>query len=193
MLKVLVTGAYSTGKTGLVNSIGPALQAHGLQVDILPDTARTCPFPLNKEQTGAASLWLIGTQISREIERSAAVPDILICDRGVPDVLAHDLEAYRSGRGSGLELLKPFLAEWTRTYDLLLLSRVDRGIPVEPDGLRVEDPEYRDLLDGLAAEVLLGVAGVLELPPGPEDRLVYAREAILARLSKSSVRIAPET
>ncbi|MFC5396837.1 ATP-binding protein [Bosea vestrisii] len=183
MLKVIITGAYSTGKTSLANRLQADLLLKGRSVAFVSDTARTCPLPLNKNQTDETSLWLIATQVSREIVEQAGNAELLICDRGVPDILAHNEDMRSTSISSRVTLLKPFLADWLKTYDVILLSRVDSAIPIEPDGLRVIDPAYRENLDRLAVRVLTSIPNVYELPFGDKERLAYAREVVERRFS----------
>ena len=182
MLKVLVTGAFSTGKTTLVGELGAELCRTGLKVGQIEDVARTCPFPLNRDQTWHASLWLLTTQLVKEIESEIHGHDVTICDRGIPDILAHDLETEEDG-SEWVGPLDPFLSKWLSTYDLILLSRVDETVPIIPDDLRTPDPEYRTRLDGLAAQVLDGRKQVFTLPSQSPDRLAYAFDAVVRSLS----------
>ncbi len=181
MLKVIITGAYSTGKTGLVDALCSDLRSIGRTVARVPDVARNCPVPLNTDQNADATLWLITTQVAREIEASLGKEDVMLCDRGLPDVLAHDLDVKGTG-GDWVRPLQPFLDLWLPTYDLLLFARVDERVPVAGDGLRVEDPVYRSRLDRCAESVLAGRPGVLELPHGASERLSYARDAVMRSL-----------
>lgn len=176
MLKVIVTGAYSTGKSTLVDALAMALLASGRTVAKVPDVARGSPVPLNAAQNADASLWLIATQVAREVEAAQGPEEVMLCDRGVPDVLAHDLDLAASG--GWVAPLRPFLDRWLSSYDLLLFARIDERIPIAADGLRVEDPAYRTRLDRCAAAVLDGRQGVSELPLGSAERLAYAIEAI---------------
>jgi nicotinamide riboside kinase len=183
VLKVIVTGAFSTGKTSLVDALSSDLVNRGLTVATLPDVARDCPVPLNADQTEDATLWLLATQIAREIEAALGAEMVMLCDRGVPDVLAHQFDLGSSGKAGWGDLLNPFLDSWLSTYDLILFSRVDERIPIASDGLRVEDSAYRTWLDQLADRVLFGRANVEELPSESTQRLGYAREAIVRSLS----------
>ena len=106
----------------------------------------------------------------------------MLCDRGVPDILAHHLKVEAKARGSRVSLLRLFLQEWLGSYDLLLFSRIEPSLPIVPDGLRVEDPAYRIELDESAAKVLEGLERVIELPGGRTERAVYAFDAVICRL-----------
>ena len=177
-VKVIVTGAYSTGKTTLSVDLHNTLIDRGMSCRLLPDISRSCPLPLNTEQADDTSLWLIGSQIASEIEAVAEAPDIVLCDRGIPDILAHQQDvALRRSDGS-VALLRQFLDHWLSTYTLFLFSRVDEAVPIEPDGLRNTDPNYRSLLDRFAADVLKGSTNVVTLPFDPHARLDVALQAI---------------
>jgi nicotinamide riboside kinase len=183
MLKVLITGAYSTGKTTLLEALLADLRASGLEVATVPDVARGCPVPLNAAQTEDATLWLLTTQVSREIQAGLGPEAVILCDRGVPDVLAHHLDLADKQEGL-VAALNPFLSSWLLTYDLILYSRVDEGVPILPDGVRTVDAAYRSRLAACAEKVVAHIEGVQVLPFGDLERLTYAREAVLRSLER---------
>lgn len=185
MIKVIVTGAYSTGKSGMVGALASTLRKDGLSVIQVQDVARSCPLPLNEAQVEATTLWLLTTQVSREIEASSQVAQIMLCDRGVPDILAHDRERDQSVNMPLADEIRPFAEKWIDTYDVVLLSRVDQSIPIEPDGLRSCDDAYRTRLDARAAEVLDRRPDTITLAYCPLERLRQAREAISVSLATS--------
>ncbi len=178
MRKVIVTGAFSTGKTTLVAALEENLERAGVAVTHLIDLARECPLPLNEMQNDEASLWLLTTQISREIEASQRTEDVLLCDRGVPDIFAHLLDHSGSHGADWLETIVPFVNKWITTYDVVLFSRVDEMIAIVPDGLRSEDAAYRTRLDKRAIEALSLRSNVIELDNAFKVRLAQALEAI---------------
>jgi len=73
-------------------------------VNVLPDVARESPAPLNENQTDEASIWLASVQISREIAAGFRESDVLLCDRGVPDILAHHQDVEEGRRGGRVAL-----------------------------------------------------------------------------------------
>lgn len=183
MLKVIVTGAFSTGKTKLLAALEAELIGAGLTVVNLPDVARECPLPLNEIQTDEASLWLLTTQISKEIVTSQGFEHVLLCDRGVPDIFAHQLDHSENDRAAWLEPIAPFAEKWISTYDIILLSRVDEAVPIAPDGLRSEDAAYRTRLDRRATEALASRPDIIELDNSFPVRLAQARDAIIGSLA----------
>ncbi|WP_257541853.1 ATP-binding protein [Sphingobium sp. CFD-1] len=185
MLKVIVTGAFSTGKSSLVEALALELTDIGLAVVRIPDVARTCRLPLNEAQTDATSLWLLTTQVAREIEAQAGPELVMLCDRGVPDILAHHRDNRPAAHGRWLEAMGAFPKKWIATYDVVLFSRIDDNKSIAADGLRSEDPAYRKRLDGHAAEILAHRAGIVTLAHDFSERLRQAREAIALALSRS--------
>lgn len=181
--KVIVTGAYCTGKTTHAQDLQVALADRGHSCVLLPDVARQCPLPLNADQTEATSLWLFGNQVAAEIGAHFARPDFVLCDRGIPDIMTHhaDLEARCTDGPVGL--LLPFFDYWLSTYDLILFSRVDETLLIEADGIRDTDASYRTRLDSLAAASLTGRSNVVLLPSRRGERLEVSLQAI-SRLSR---------
>jgi energy-coupling factor transporter ATP-binding protein EcfA2 len=185
LLKVLVTGPFSTGKSTLVDSLAAMLRPR-YSVALVPDVARQCPFAINRHQEEEGTLWLLTKQVSAELENSLQRPDVLLCDRGVPDICAH-LEEART-RGAALaraDLLKPFLIEWCRTYELVLVSRVDSGIPVLDDHVRELDQGFRAEMEAFSDLVLAQFApNAKKLPQSPDEPLAIALTLIESRLDR---------
>jgi len=190
MLKVLITGAFSTGKTELINDLTLQLRGEGVSVAVTPDVGRNCPMPLNSDQTVESTIWLLTTQVSCEILALGGSAQVLLCDRGVPDVLAHHLDIAKAGRDpeEWIEALAPFLKRWLATYDLILFSQIDETIPIAVDGLRDVDEEYRSRLELLARTVLKGEPAVEVLPFGRLERSIYSSQSVRRLLARSQVR-----
>lgn len=182
-LKVLVTGPFSTGKSTVVAGLADGLTAGRIGVAVLPDAARNCPLPLNERQTEEASLWLIATQIANEIEACSRELEVVLCDRGIPDIVAHHEEAGGLKPSVHFAAIVPFLIEWCGTYDLILASTIDDSLPVVGDGLRVVSEEYRRKLGQRSEQVLTRVGNVLTMPLGQTERVRYALAVIADRLN----------
>lgn len=184
MIKVLITGAFSTGKTTLTKKLQRKLLERGLRVDLTPEVARLCPFPLNRAQGREATIWLLTRQISLELEGAIQEPDILLCDRGIPDIIAHYMEVVqRLGPVSEIERLLPFFSDWSKNYEVILISEIDHRIPPKADRIREENPEFRSQMEEFSkcALLLMGLSGS-RLPFGSAPRLAYALEEVTARL-----------
>jgi hypothetical protein len=149
-----VTGAFSTGKSSLVESLASSLPKR-YSVVVVPDVARQCLFALNRAQGEEGTLWLLTKQVSNELEMSLQQPDLLLCDRGIPDIMAH-LEEARTRGAAGVrpDLLRSFLIEWCRTYKLVFVSKIDPHIPTIRDPVRVLDLRFRAEMEAFSDTVL---------------------------------------
>jgi predicted ATPase len=144
MRKILVTGAHSTGKTTLIGAITNDLTKRGLRIAAVSDVARNCPFPIGLSQRENGTMWLLHQQLAAEIGAEATQPDYIVCDRGIPDILAHwsDIRI-REPVSYFVDQLKPYMKLWAQTYTLVFRSQIDPQHDLAADGLRETDPTYR--------------------------------------------------
>ena len=184
--KILVTGAFSTGKTTLLAETTRALTTQRFKVHLVNDVARNCPYPLNRQQTLPVSIWLLAEQV-----RCEAAPliegnyDVLLCDRGVPDIVSHTLALSEKTTNARLNsIFMDFARIWSRTYDWVLWSKRDPSLPIGEDGLRVNDSHYQELME----RSLLNALDLLNLnfdtlPPGQQERctLLTSRLTLFAK------------
>lgn len=183
-MKVLITGAYSSGKTSLVHQLSssPRLRSKFPSGIVLrDDPSRDCPLPLNRQQTIYTSLWLAGRVISEEsrLTHGRAPEFLMLCDRGMPDFLSHT-----PYEGPGLttdfeSTLWGLSSEWMLTYSMIFLSRVDHQVPIDPDGLRVCDSSYRAHLEQRLLNCLEKLNHpVITLPHEQTERIRMIESAI---------------
>lgn len=167
---VSVSGAFSTGKTTVIERCGTLARRRGIDLAVIPEVARTVlveGYALDREATVESYLRYIELQL--EAERTSPSAGHLLSDRSLVDLLAY-LEVNE-------ELAVP--AETGRLLHELV--RWEQGffdayclVPIEfeptPDGQRAVDPGYqravdqalRGLLDDLGAEVFEVRGGVEE-------------------------------
>ena len=182
-VKVLVTGAYSTGKSTLSGALQKELlnDCPGNSVALVKGVARESGLNLNLDQTAETTAWLLGAQIERErTVVSNYAHQYVVCDRGVPDILAHNLDAAQRGNGLHDETVIQSSIAWCDTYDIVLLSLIDSAQAVEEDGLRIQDPVYRQRMQGFALQAVKHCKKPIILPGGFEDRVRLSKHAILA-------------
>lgn len=180
-MKVLISGSFSTGKSGFASALARELTDKGVTSMLIPEVARTCPYPLNKAQTIETSMWLTSQQIKVEIEAEHTKPEIVICDRGLPDILSHALTVYNKARDARLfDVMISIMKSWSSTYDLVLWSKIDPEIPILGDSLRLTDDAYRRRLQRMAqiAFALLDLQ-IVELPNSVMERLNAMRGLVL--------------
>jgi hypothetical protein len=135
------------------------------------------------------TLWLLAWQISKEKTAQNLCPKgtVLICDRGIPDILAHNLEA--DARGSSLTDSSALetAQDWCSTYDLSFFSEVDAAIAIEEDGVRVADASYRQKLEEYGRLTSGYLGSCTNLPVDLAERVNLAKKEIKFRMSKSSI------
>lgn len=170
--KILISGAFATGKTVLSRLLVDKLRTSGIRARLLSEIPRRCPYALNKHQTTLASAWLIGEQIRAEVEASIGGIDILVCDRGVPDILSHTTVIRNEEPQVPLSTIIAISKAWCSTYDLVFWVKSHPLLPVEPDDIRVPDKDYQALMEQhiAAAFSLLGLNPIL-LPQNTEERV----------------------
>ncbi len=112
--KIAFIGTHGVGKTILTFSLASHLRKLNYDADVAYENARTSPFPINEATTLEGQMWILATQWKNELEASLR-SSIVVCDRAVVDNYAYMVHA--TGRQ---EYLHPFLAEWLKSYRLLL-------------------------------------------------------------------------
>jgi AAA domain len=153
-----VIGSHGVRKSTAVAGIAAACARLGLRVTTVGEVIRTSRLGHNETATPAAQLWVIATQVTREIESGAEV-DVLVTDRSVVDNYAY----YRRSAGDADPFgIEPLVRGWAAGYVRHL--RLLPDVPLVDDGFRSPAPGFRDeierLLDRIVPELV------------PSDRLV---------------------
>ncbi len=154
--KLAFVGSHGVGKTTLCYGLAARLKAADISLDVVGETARRCPLPINRNTTLAAQGWILHTQIAEEILASARY-EVVICDRSVLDNYVYLLLS-----AGPQPIFKTLVDSWIGTYDLLV------QVPIiaehRPDGLRSTDPAFQDAVDErLIKEVAARDLQVLDL------------------------------
>ena len=188
-MKILITGAFSTGKTSLVNRLASSsqLKEHFSKALVRSDPARVSPLPLHREQTLEASLWLAAKIIGDEsviTQQEADDRALMVCDRGFPDILSHTPFEDSDPLRVESVALKEMARVWSTTYELTFLSEIDHEISVDVDGFRLDDADYRQDLQSR----LIGWLNHFELPYtilpfGLEQRHDFVVESVLSHVA----------
>lgn len=87
---IAFSGTHGTGKTTQAYKLASQLKLKGKSVIVLDEVARECPFPINKESTDITQLWILSTQIRREIKLMGRY-DYVITDRSIFDTIAYSI------------------------------------------------------------------------------------------------------
>lgn len=146
-MKVAFVGAQGSGKTTTIYQLGADLKKEKLDVFILTEVARSCPFKINKGTTRKAQLWILGKLITRE---QSSKGEVLIGDRTLLDVLAY---SYRVDP-EFFESAKPFVKKYMETYDIVFYLPPNDKYLVK-DGFRSVDKEFRDEIDKILKDLIV--------------------------------------
>ena len=136
--KIAFIGSHSVRKTNAVHSFAGAVGRSGRSVEVGREVVRFSPLGLNEGATPEAQLWTITAQIRQELELRTAA-DVLVLDRAVIDNFAYFL---RATGGEDPFDVRPLIANWCGTYDLLVRLKPD--IPLKADGVRSTNERFRN-------------------------------------------------
>jgi len=146
-LKLALIGTHGVGKTTLAYEICALLKKADHNVELVTEVVRRSPFPVNEGTTVEGQLWILHTQIAKELAASSRATH-QICDRSVLDTYCYLVNKF--GRQSQFE---QWLAWWMESYSLLVfVPPMADGIP--PDGFRSENLEFQERIHELIAEML---------------------------------------
>lgn len=138
-IKIGFIGTHGVGKTTTCYDTVASLKKMGYDACISNETARMCPFPINRKSTLASSLWIFAQQLKQELEINT---DILICDRTGLDAMVYS----NINKIEKFKYLSPFIKEHMKTYDLLFYLKPLKNYVIE-DGIRDTNKEYRLRVD----------------------------------------------
>ena len=83
-MKIAFIGTHGVGKTTLCFELAALLKKRDKTVEMVREVARFCPLPINRDTTVAAQSWILHTEIAEELVAEHK-PELLFCDRSVPD------------------------------------------------------------------------------------------------------------
>jgi len=147
--KVAFVGSHGIRKTTAVHAFANTMQRAGRSVEHGREVVRDNPLGINESATGEAQLWVIVSQIQMELQL-APKAEVLVLDRGVMDNYAYYL---RAAGGDPFDL-GPLVAQWSKTYDMVVRLRPD--VDLRSDGIRSTSDEFRDEIEKLLDERLPG-------------------------------------
>ena len=140
-MKIALIGTHGVGKTTLAFEVCAQLKIAGYSVELVTEIARRSPFPVNEGTTLESQLWILHQQIATELEMMSRA-QYVVCDRAVIDNYA-----YLSNKFDRQPYLEPMLAQWMKSYDLLIHVPL-REERITADGFRSENVEFQRTIDG---------------------------------------------
>lgn len=160
-VKIAFIGSHGIRKSTAAHAFTGVMQRAGRSVEMAREVVRDNPLGLNESATPEAQLWVLMSQVRRELELSPKA-ECLVTDRGVMDNFAYYL---RACGGADPYAVEPLVRAWSRTYDLVV--RLVPDIELRPDGVRSTSDEFRDQVEAIlddhlptlvSAERLVGLA-----------------------------------
>jgi hypothetical protein len=166
--KIAFVGSHGIRKTTAAHAFASVVQRAGHSVEYLREVIRDNPLGMNEAATGEAQLWVLVTQIARELELTPKA-DVLVTDRGVTDNYAYYLRACGLVDRFGIE---PLIERWSQTYHLVVRLRPD--IALAPDGIRSTSDAFRGEIEEILDEVLPRLVPTHRLLEVPASAVVGA-------------------
>jgi nicotinamide riboside kinase len=156
--KIAFIGSHGIRKTTAALAFASVVQRAGRSVEFAREVVRDNPLGINEGATAEAQLWVLTSQIRRELELSRKA-ECLVTDRGVMDNFAYYL---RAGGGVDRFDVEPLVRQWSRTYDLVV--RLTPDVEIRADGVRSTNDRFRDEIEAILDARLPGLV--------PRDRLI---------------------
>jgi nicotinamide riboside kinase len=157
--KIAFIGSHGIRKTTAALAFASVMQRAGRSVEFAREVVRDNPLGMNERATGEAQLWVLTSQIRRELELSVRA-ECLVSDRGVMDNFAYYL---RACSGEDRYAVEPLVRAWSRTYDLVV--RLTPDVAVRADGVRSTNDRFRDEVEAILDARLPRLV--------PRDRLIH--------------------
>jgi len=141
--KIAFIGSHGIRKTTAALAFASVIQRAGRSVEFAREVVRDNPLGINEGATSEAQLWVLTSQIRRELELSRKA-ECLVTDRGVMDNFAYYL---RAGDGDDRFDAEPLVRQWSHTYDLVV--RLTPDVEIRADGVRSTSDSFRDEIEAI--------------------------------------------
>ena len=147
--KIAIIGTHGTRKSTLVHLLVGRLKEQGINAGYLSEVASSCPLPINQKTTTEAQLWIMLTQIQREIELENRPYDYVVLDRCILDNYvymqrAYDLMTARTTKdNNSMRIGADLLNGWFPTYDYVFKVDIPGGAGLADDGIRDTSSDFQ--------------------------------------------------
>lgn len=141
MKKIALIGTHGVGKTTTAYGIGYRLKQMRYDTDVLYETPRKCPLPINKKGTVESQKWILGKQLQQESLIDPNI-DFAICDRSLVDIYVYS--SYTNNKFA--KSLLPFVIEHMKTFDYIFYIPI-RDKYFKGDSKRSSDKQYQVEID----------------------------------------------
>lgn len=144
MKKIAVFGTHGSAKTTLVYKLAAYLKMKDKNVTVIHEAARQSPFPINTDVVYQTTLFVVTSQIMKELKAEAEGFEIVISDRTPSDAFIYINHVERDNEYT--QSLEQFSLQWIKQYALLIYLEPSKGFHATDDGIRAKDAHYQDLI-----------------------------------------------
>jgi len=144
MKRIAVFGTHGSAKTTLVYKLAAYFKMKDKNAVVIHETARQSPFPINTDAVYQTTLYVITSQIKKELEAEAEGFEISISDRTPSDAFIYINHLKRGN--SYTRVLEGFCMEWLQEYDVLIYLEPSEGFAPTEDGTRAVDLEFQKII-----------------------------------------------
>ncbi|NGX49698.1 MAG: hypothetical protein K940chlam5_01301 [Candidatus Anoxychlamydiales bacterium] len=141
MKRIAIFGTHGAAKTTLVYKLATYYKMNDKNVTVIHETARQSPFPINMDTVYQTTLFVVATQLQKELQAEAQGFEISISDRALSDAFIY---INHLKRGNALtKSLEDFCFEWLCQYQVLIYLEPTEGYAITQDGIRASGEEYQ--------------------------------------------------
>ena len=144
MKKIAVFGTHGAAKTTLVYKLAAYYKMLDKNAIVIHETARQSPFPINTDAVYQTTLFVVTSQIKKELEAEAQGFDIAISDRTPSDAFVYINHLERDNLYT--RSLETFCMEWIKKFHALIYLEPSEGYAISEDGTRATDENYQKLI-----------------------------------------------
>ncbi len=141
MKRIAVFGTHSAAKTTLIYLLASYFKMKDKNVTVIHETARQSPFPINTDVVYQTTLFVVASQLKKELEAEAQGFEIAISDRTPSDAFIYLNHLERDN--SLTHSLEEFCLEWVQKYNVLIYLEPTEGYIPTNDGIRACDIGYQ--------------------------------------------------
>jgi nicotinamide riboside kinase len=140
-MKIGFLGVHNGGKDTLSHYLFNRLKLRGKTVYYIPEQAEQALIRGMKLNTEETQMWLLGTQIAKEMEAQAwNKREFIICNRTVVDVPVYSMML------DNVMEIQSMVEDYLQAHPYDVLFRVHPFDTIEDDGVRDTDRDYQDAI-----------------------------------------------
>jgi len=141
MKRVAIFGTHGSAKTTLVYRLASFYKMQDKNVTVIHETARQSPFPINTDAVYQTTLFVVASQLQKELGAEAQGFEIAISDRTLSDAFIY-INHLKKGN-SLTKTLELFCMEWLNQYNVLIYLEPTEGFNITKDGVRAIDRGFQ--------------------------------------------------